>query len=304
MKQTCIVLLSDKSSGSTILQKIITSHPQIKNIRSDLNNYESKYWEYATAILGLEQPKMKYSHEFPISRKKALQRIDKLLKQDAGLNIDIRNFSDAKEYIFNGWEALCEKYSPVFFEKSPHHLHYKEALNLMYEYIQKYPNTDFKFIGLVRNPIDTLYSMWKRWYAIPEQRQYEWLRAYNNLLDFKFKLNEYLKIVKYEDLVKNPEELRDLFNFIGVNYSPELETNLHNRSLNKWKNDKNFAFHLSQEVFELAKKFYSTEKLQNENKNIVYWQILSKLNKPSFRLLVTKGSLKRFMKKLKYYLKS
>ena len=75
-----VVLLSDKSSGSTILQKVLGQHSNISRICEKENNYESKYWAYSTAILGLSQPIMKYSHEFPIGKAKAVKSINSLFR--------------------------------------------------------------------------------------------------------------------------------------------------------------------------------------------------------------------------------
>jgi len=103
--------------------------------------------------------------------------------------------------VFEGWHSLCKKYEPVLFEKSPHHLHYWSALDLMNQCQTRLPEIEFFFIGLIRNPMDTIYSMWRSWRLIPEKRQFEWLRAYQNLVKFKEIAGGRPRVFRYENFI-------------------------------------------------------------------------------------------------------
>ena len=95
---------------------------------------------------------------------------------------------------------MCRQFGPVFVEKSPHHLHQWAALDLLLEAVRLLPETDFRFVGLVRSPMDVLYSMWRRWRTDPEYFQHHWRLAYENLLRFKQHADGQLLMVRYEDL--------------------------------------------------------------------------------------------------------
>ena len=103
------------------------------------------------------------------------------------LNVD-KNYipiNDDKELVFDGWAKLCQRYAPVFIEKSPHHLYQWSSILLIVECMEKLTDVEFLIIGLIRNPMDTIYSMWDRWRSRPEHIQFEWLLAYQNLLKLK-----------------------------------------------------------------------------------------------------------------------
>lgn len=265
----CIIILSSKSSGSSALQNLLARFPQVNHI-TKTRHFESEtlFWTKAASVLGLPQVEMLDS-EVPINKIKAKSDLVSLLTE----NIEAYTPpNDDDELIFGGWKRLCQEYSPVFLEKSPHHLHQWSALELILECIKKLPEIDFLIIGLVRNPMAILYSAWDRWKSVPEKNQYEWFTAYNNLLDFQKLLGDKLIIVKYEEMVKSSSSLKKIFDFIGVTEAGRLEGYLHNKSLEKWKSDKLYGFKLSEEVVTLAEKFgYSRDDIANESN--IFWPL-------------------------------
>lgn len=298
------MILSDKSSGSSILQNVLAEDDIFKKLNPGKFYDESKYWIYAVAILKNDlQPPMRYSYEFPISRKKALEALNNLMKCSR-IKFYFNNNTSLND-IFLAWQKLCERHKPIFLEKSPHHLHSWEALNLIIKFMNKVNNVEMKFIGLIRNPMDTLYSMWKRWYAIPELAQYEWLRAYKNLLKFKSIVGEKLLLIKYEELVKNSEKtLITIYDFLGLDFRFTKKLNLHNRSLLKWKNDTNFGFNLDTQVLDLAHKLgYDDELLINNKKNYLKWTLIKILYHFKFKEIIFKKTVKTNLLKLLSLLK-
>ena len=128
MKTKCIIILSTKSSGSTACQNILSKSISANHVKFTRHyEFETLYWTKAASILGLHQDKMLDS-EVPIRQKKASKDLIKLLKGN------IEDFvipEDDNELIYSGWKRLCEINSPIFLEKSPHHLYQWSAVNLI-----------------------------------------------------------------------------------------------------------------------------------------------------------------------------
>jgi len=219
------------------------------------------YWVKAASILGLPQVNM-HDSEVPIQKRRAKQDLINLLKEN--IDKEYLPVDDDKAFVFDGWAKLCHCYAPVFIEKSPHHLHQWSSIQLIIECMEELNDVEFLIIGLVRNPMDTLYSMWSRWRSRPEQMQYEWLLAYQNLIKLKESVRDKLVIVRYEDLISQKSELSKVYEFIQQE-QPTKKV-LHAKSLGKWKHDKSFGFKLSSEVIEQAELFgYDRYELSNSS---------------------------------------
>ncbi len=286
---TCIMLLSDKSSGSTALQYELAKHSCIKLVQSTRHNeQETLYWNKAAAVLGLPQRRMLNS-ELPIAADQAKRELREFLKQNLGVE-DLP--SDDGQFVFEGWYRLCKHYGPVFLEKSPHHLHYPAALQLISECAGRYPDVTFRFIGLVRNPIDTLYSMWCRWRAVPEVQQYEWLAAYRGLKYFQSLEGDRLRIINYESLVSDGAVIKDLCEFLGIEWTPDIGRDLKPSSIGSWRKDKRFGFRLAEEVVKLAQELgYASEDLQI--KTSTTWPVYRDIKRMAFRAHHLIGPLRR-----------
>jgi hypothetical protein len=198
--------------------------------------------------------------------------------------------------IFDGWKMLCEKYGPVFIEKSPHHLVQWSAIELILECIKRLSNIDFLIVGLVRNPMDVVYSMWSRWRSFPERTQYEWATAYKNLLRLKSILGNKLMIIRYEDMVIDRSCLKQLHDFIGVPKNDRGCTYLHSRSLGKWKRDKYYGFQMAEEILTLAEK-YGYARAEMANSRCVIWTFQRYVSRFVYTMLrpvkVTRRAIKR-----------
>ena len=288
----CIIILSSKSCGSTALQSLLTTSPLAFHvIKTRHREFETLYWTKAASILHLPQVDM-YKSEVPLSSEKSRSDLISFLQDNLEL---FTPPSDDHELIFRGWKLLCEKYAPIFVEKSPHHLHQWSALQLIMKCIERLPEIEFLLIGLVRNPMDTLYSKWKRWRSIPEKYQREWLSAYENLLKFKEMMGDKLRIVRYEDIIQDLSSLKPILAFMGTHEDEISKDYLHRLSVQKWKRDRTFSFRLSQDVIVLAEKFgYGQSEMDNEGK--LFWQTYKYL----FRTLyLLRRSLKIAAKKIR-----
>lgn len=248
----CILILSEKSSGSSALQNLLTRFTELKYLaKTRHDEHETLYWVKAASVLGRPQIDMLDS-EVPIAPDRARADLRSLLVD----NLDHPNLPDSDALlVFDGWRQLCFSHLPVFVEKSPHHLCQWSALELILEAMERLPDVDFFVIGLIRNPMDTLYSQFRRWGTPPEQLQYQWGVAYRNLLKLENLLTERLLIIRYEDMVSSISHLRPALDFCGAKHCEIEERFLHNRSVGKYRTDKRFGFRLSREIAEVAEAF-------------------------------------------------
>lgn len=260
-KTKCVIILSSKSSGSSACQNLLARFADIKYV-SKTRHFENEtlYWTKAASILGLPQQKM-IDSEVPISSEKARKDLIELL----GNNLENYTppYNDV-ELIFGGWRKLCKRFSPIFLEKSPHHLFQWSALELILRCMEMMKDVDFLFIGLVRNPMDTIYSAFRRWGTLPEKLQYEWLTAYQNLRKLSGLVGDKMIIVRYEDMVSSLGCMDRIFSFCNVDMNDADFNYLHTGSIAKWKQDKLYGFALSDEVVSLAETYgYKKEDLIN-----------------------------------------
>ena len=262
-KPNCVVILSTKSAGSSALQNLICECTDGRHVEFTRHvQHETLYWTKAASILGREQVKVPDS-EVPIPPRKALHDLRTLLAANLA---DFDLPSDPEALIFEGWRRLCVRFGPMFVEKSPHHLHQWAALELLIEAMRRQPDIDFRFLGLVRNPMDVLYSMWRRWRADPSRHQHHWRLAYENLRRFEQEVGSRLLVVRYEDLAVDGNAPRQLLTFLGRPVTQNLEKHIHANSLQRWKADRWFGFQLHQDVERLATSFgYTSADLHNRS---------------------------------------
>lgn len=260
-----VLLLSEKSSGSTALQYELCKHPAVNLVRfTEHNDHETLYWLKAASLL--QRPRTEYSEGRPFFRVRSARRsiTELLVRNVAGYSPP----TDDEALVSGGWDALCEEYRPVFFEKSPHHLQHWAALAPILGYIET-TDHDVRLLGLVRNPMSTIYSAWRRWLTPPESRQFIWAQSYRNLLLVEAMVAPgRFHLVRYEDLVINPHEsMRTVCGFLDLDYHDYMGGDIHGRSLRNWDLDQEFALQLDANVMLVAQRYgYTTADLQNPAK--------------------------------------
>lgn len=279
MKYKCVVILSEKSSGSTACQNLLAQSANVRHIRKTRHfAHETLYWTKAASVLGMPQIDMVDS-EVPIEPEKARRDLIALLQDNLD---DYTPPSNDEQMIMQGWRDLCRQHAPVFLEKSPHHLCQWSSLELMMKCAQKFDDVMFLFVGLVRNPMDTIYSQYTRWGTNPEKLQHQWHTAYRNLLKLKQMLGDQVVLLRYEDMVSSPRHMQAVFEYCGMS-NPAEPGFLHRRSLQKWKRDSFFGFSLSDETLRLAEAYgYREEELVNESYR--FWPIVRNLSQTRRRL--------------------
>lgn len=260
-----VLLLSDKSSGSTALQYELLRHPDVRAVGYTMHNdHETLYWVKAAVLLG-QDPVDFVEGRLPMRPAEARRDLEALLRE----NVPGWTPPDSdRSLVFDGWRALCEAHGPVFFEKSPHHLNSWAATSLLLDYALT-TDHDVRVVGLVRNPLAVLYSAWTRWLTPPRERQAYWLRTYRNLLAVESLLGpERVRVVRYEDLIADPvHRLRQLTEWLGMEPNESVGSGLHARSAQKWTGDASFDLQLDPAVRAIAERFgYSEDDLHNPPK--------------------------------------
>lgn len=276
----CIIILSEKSSGSSACQNILAKFADIRHV-AKTRHYENEtlYWTKAASVLGMPQRQM-IDSEVPIAARQARAELIDLLQNNTD---NYTPPASDRELVFDGWKRLCRQHRPIFLEKSPHHLCQWPALELIHTAMQETEDTDFLIIGLIRNPMDVLYSQFQRWRSRPEELQYQWLEAYRNLLRFKDLLGDRLVMLRYEDMVASLHSLQPVFDFCEVEAAAADRNYFHRQSLLKWRDDAHFGFELADEVVELAGKFgYQEDELRNSRKPL--WPVYRETRRAGFRI--------------------
>ena len=268
-RKTVVILLSDKRSGSTMFQNELCKHPDIQTVAYTPHTYlETHHWLKGAVLLGLPPAVFANGKVYPGygSRMNARTYLIDCVKCNVP---EFQIPQDDRKLIFEGWDALCEKFAqPVFFEKSPQLLAHWAGLSLLLEWMQ---HTKYKVrvIGLTRNPLSVQYSAYQLFHTAPEKRQYGWLEAQKNMLAFRSLLppEEFFHI-RYEAIIEHPNAtFAAVCEFIGVEKLPEIGDSVHSESLTKWKDDPYFTLHLDSAVKQLAIGFgYRDDELENPPK--------------------------------------
>ncbi|MGJ8638555.1 MAG: sulfotransferase family protein [Opitutaceae bacterium] len=262
-QKTVAILLSSKRSGSTLFQREICKHPEIRTVDYSPHTYlETHHWLKGAVILN---PDKKLYDGYGSVANARTYTIDCLSGNLPNFQIP----TDDRELIFKGWDALCAQFAqPVFFEKSPQFIAHWSCLELLAEWIRS-TKYKVKVIGLTRNPLSVQYSALELFHTDPEKRQYAWKRNQENLLKFQELLSpDQYHHIKYEEMIEQSvETFAEVCKFIGVKVDSKVGQDVHSKSLTKWKDDPYFRLRLDTSVIEVAKQFgYSQEQLDNPEK--------------------------------------
>jgi hypothetical protein len=201
-----IFLVSQPRAGSTLLQKVVTNSPEIDTA--------SEPW-LALPFLSILKPdalKSGYRHFLAI---RAIADFNKKFDKEETYTAGIRKFL-LEMYPGNGTKWFLDK-TPRYYEILPELRGY-------------FPESTL--IILKRHPFDALYSMiktWSRGAFSPEMLRTFYRDFMNapvllqNFLDSPQANSQNVVVLKYEDLVQNPESvISALFQKLGVEFKPEF----------------------------------------------------------------------------------
>ncbi|MEN2283876.1 sulfotransferase [Algoriphagus sp. SE2] len=208
--QSPIFLISLPRSGSTLLQRIISNHPDIATT--------SEPWMALPLFYKNLFDNLEIKKDLPYSGNTSQVAITEFLSNFKNSNFTLkRNLA-----IF--YSLLCsdlakEKGKVYFLDKTPRYYY------ILDELIDYFPNS--KFIILHRNPFAILNSILKTWV----KKNPFFLGYYKDDLTIGYKtleesrkiVNSNLYHVEYDEIIKNTElELKNLCNFLGVNYFSDM----------------------------------------------------------------------------------
>lgn len=269
MEPTVVLLLSDKRSGSTMFEREICRHPDVRHVEYTPHTYsETQHWLKGARLVGMP-PQTFYGHRYYGGLQSSAATRALMIDELRGNLPEFEIPSDDEELVFQGWEALCEKFAkPVFFEKSPHHLGQWACLSTLLQWMER---TKFrtKIIGLVRNPLAVQYSAFELFQTIPEERQYGWAEMYRYLLAFRQMIPpDDFHLIRYEDLTEQPQEtFAAVYDFLGIAPQEFEDREVHRRSLRRWVEDPDFGLQLHESVKQVARIYgYLDEDLHNPAK--------------------------------------
>lgn len=266
---TVTVLLSDKRSGSTILQDELCKHSGIAHVDYSPHTYfETHHWLKAAVML--ERPGHLFSGGRPYQGYGSRANARAYMEETIVKNVpDFPIPEEDRTLIFEGWEALCKQFAnPVFFEKSPQFLAEWSSLQLLMEWMET-TELDVRIIGLVRNPLAVQFSAQELFSTEAESRQFGWLAIQRNLLALRAMIPaENFRLVRYEDIIADPvEQLAELCTYLGVAPEPQIGASVHSSSKEKWRENPNYTLQLDPAVAQIAKAFgYSETELTNPHK--------------------------------------
>jgi hypothetical protein len=265
-RPTVVILLSDKRSGSTILQTEMLSHPGVRGLHYTSHTYlESHHWLKAAVMTGMPARLFAGGAVYPgygAARNARTYMIDTI----RGNLPDFVPPQDDAALIRDGWEALCHRFAaPVFFEKSPQVLANWAAISLLLDWME---TTEFtvKLVGLVRNPLAVQYSSERLFGSLPARRQFGWVEIQRNLLALRQMLSpEQLMILRHEDIIADPTaRFTDLCAHVGLEPHPAMGAQVSDRTQDRWREDPDYALALDPAVKQVARALgYSDEELDN-----------------------------------------
>jgi hypothetical protein len=264
-----VILLSDKRSGSTMFEREMCKHPEVAHVTHTPHSYnETHYWVKAASLLAKSGEG--FAGEVIPTAYGSRDAIRRSLLKTIQLNVpEFEPSPDDETLVYSGWEALCQRFAqPVFFEKSPQHVHHRPALDLIATWI-KQTTFQIKIIGLIRNPMAVMYSAQELFYTKPEQRQYGWQRGNENILRFADQLDSStFRLCFYEQIVGAPrEQFGEICDFIGIERNSDIGSSVTDASLQKWRQDVAYTFQLSSSVRRFAVGLgYADEDLHNPEK--------------------------------------
>lgn len=264
--QTALILLSDKRSGSTMLQNELCRHPAIGHVDYSSHTYfETQHWLKAAAML--DRPSRLYSGAKPYSGYGSAKNARAYMIDTVKGNLpDLAIADNDRDLAFSSWQALCDTFAkPIFFEKSPQYPANWAALSLLMEWA-KQTSIQVKFLFMFRNPQAVQYSAQKLFKTPPGMRQFGWLEAQRNLLACQAMIPQSQQMsFRYEEVTAAPKEMFGrICDFVGVPREPTLGESVSSSSLSKWKLDPQFTLKLDPAVEQMAIALgYSEEELDN-----------------------------------------
>lgn len=260
-----IFLVGCPRSGTTILQSLLASHPEV------ISFPESKFFQYLLYN--------KLVKKFP-DRLSAFFK-DEINRPELLQNFDNSQSTELKVSWFVGVldSLAAEDQKSIWLEKTPEHIYFIQDIERFLP--------DVKFIHILRNGMDTIASLYEAT-RIPSELWGDgwnlkhcikrWKQAV--LISHKYVNNSNHRLVKYEDLLENKTKfLADICDFLGVEYDSKMldyQVNAAKLSLNApWhkgieRDIQSPKFHKYHGIFKSHDIQYILAKIKGVNSEVAY----------------------------------
>lgn len=218
-----VVIGGCQRSGTTLIHRLLSSHPDVHGVMTDtavFNNYK----DFRT-LTGIDEPKTLADMQAILSQLLTNSHVRKWQLDPKEMARFANRFAPCWDSIFLCLlEAVKEKFrKPVIALKNPGgEFAFAHLRNQFLEHRDK-----LKLIYCVRNPIDT-YQSWKHrttsWFecdrpeALPLYWSALWLKSTLELMDFRYRFPESVRVVRFTDLLNSPTDFaKNLCEYSGLN---------------------------------------------------------------------------------------
>lgn len=264
------ILLSSKCSGSTALQEYLAKNFGIAYLHNTGHHEnETLYWTKIASVLSLPQRRMHRS-EVPFSRTAAARSLQLLFSnQELAAGIP-----QTLEQSFEVFIQLAQKHC-VLIEKSPHHLFNISNVDMILRFREYARGRARVYVmGLVRNPMDSVFSAWSRWRFHCRSFEDEWRQSYENLSAIKGQV----AVFNYEQIARSAKSLDEYLHQCGLSKVSD-SYRLNSRSVGKWRMNHGFRHRLSPETMRIAKELgYGEEELAQPRTASLAWKVSENVN--------------------------
>jgi len=217
-----IFLISQPRAGSTLLQRILGSHPEVHTI--------SEPWLMLHPLYALRDQGLKAEYSHPLYQL-GLQEFLANISPEAPESVYYEGIRRMYGYLYE--QALSITGKRFFLDKTPRYY------LIIPELQRTFPKA--KFIILIRNPLAVLSSMIKTWtegdwfWFSGTGKRLDLLSAPTLLMQGVNMLGNSCIVVHYEDLIASAEEtIKKITEFLEIAYSSQI-INYGNHDLPRWK---------------------------------------------------------------------
>lgn len=201
-----IFLISQPRAGSTMLQRILGSHPEIHTLPEPWIMLHPLYALRRSGIAA------EYNVEWAVNQSEAF-----LNRLPGGRNLLAE--TQRKAYSFLYEQALSSSGKSYFLDKTPRYYH------VIPELYRVFPNA--KFIFLLRNPLAVLASILKSWVGHDwrklQRYRFDLSDAPRLMMDGMLIKGMRYAMVRYEDIVTSPEDaIKKLCNELEISFHQKM----------------------------------------------------------------------------------
>lgn len=246
-----IFVISQPRSGSTLIQKILSQHPDIYT--------RSEPWIMLHPAYSLKKSGILTEYDTAFEKKAFEDFISNI--PNGGRSVYL---SSIRECYLSLYEKYLNHYEKKYFlDKTPRYY-------LIYDELKEiFPNA--KFILIQRNPLAVLGSISNSWTKEKWERLYYYRNDLIEAIDaiLKIKRQPDQLVIMYEDLVSNPEKtLQEICAFIGIDYISDML---------KYKKDDNENWKLGDQLFINETNTVDSgrlDKWMNRLEEPQYWRVI------------------------------